>query len=106
MKQTTRRIFMMQVAAGSSVLVASGAMAQAAAAKLDEKDPQAVALGYAADTAKVDAKKYAKHTAEQKCSNCQLFTGKAKDPMGPCSLFPGKQVAAAGWCSAWVKKAG
>jgi hypothetical protein len=105
MKQTTRRIFMMQVAAGSSVLVASGAMAQAAAAKLDEKDPQAVALGYAADTTKVDAKKYAKHTAEQKCSTCQLYTGKGKDPMGPCSLFAGKQVASAGWCSAWVKKA-
>ncbi len=105
MTQTTRRIFMMQVAAGSSVLVASGAMAQAAAPKLDEKDPTAVALGYAADTTKVDAKKYAKHTAEQKCSNCQLFTGKGKDPLGPCSLFPGKQVAAGGWCSAWVKKA-
>ena len=105
MKQTTRRIFMMQVAAGSSVLVASGAMAQAAAAKLDEKDPQAVALGYAADSTKVDAKKYTKHKAEQKCSACQLYTGKGKDPMGPCSLFPGKQVAAAGWCSAWVKKA-
>ncbi len=105
MKQTTRRIFMMQVAAGSSVLVASGAMAQAAAAKLDEKDPQAVALGYAADTTKVDAKKYTKHKAEQKCSACQLYAGKGKDPMGPCSLFAGKQVAAAGWCSAWVKKA-
>lgn len=106
MEQATRRTFMMQVAvAGSTALIASGAMAQAAAAKVDEKDPQAAALGYAADTTKVDAKKFPKHTAEQKCSNCQLYTGKGKDPMGPCSLFAGKQVAAAGWCSAYVKKA-
>jgi len=106
MEQATRRTFMMQVALGSSALVATNVLAQAAAPKLDEKDAQAVALGYAVDTTKVDNKKYAKHTAEQKCSNCQLYTGKAKEAMGPCSLFPGKQVAANGWCSAWVKKAG
>ena len=106
MEQATRRTFMMHVAVGSSALLATNVMAQAPAAKLDEKDAQAVALAYAADTTKVDAKKYPKHTAEQKCSNCQLYTGKAKEPMGPCSLFAGKQVAANGWCSAWVKKAG
>lgn len=106
MEPTTRRTFMMQVAAGGSALAASSAMAQAAAVKLDEKDPQAIALAYAADTTKVDQKKFPKHTAEQKCSTCQLYTGKGKDPMGPCSLFAGKQVAAPGWCSAWVKKAG
>lgn len=105
MQATTRRIFMMHVAAASSVLAASGVMAQTAAAKLDEKDPQAVALAYNADSTKVDAKKFPKHTTEQKCSNCQLYTGKGKDPMGPCTLFAGKQVAAPGWCSAYVKKA-
>lgn len=105
MEQTTRRTFMMQVAAGSSALAAASVMAQAAAPKLDEKDAQAVALAYSADTTKVDAKKFPKHTAEQKCSTCQLYTGKGKDPMGPCSLFAGKQVSAGGWCSAYVKKA-
>jgi len=104
MEHTTRRTFMMQVAVGGTVLAGSGmAMAQA---KVDEKDPQAAALAYAADTTKVDAKKFPKHTNEQKCSNCQLFTGKAKEATGPCSLFAGKHVAANGWCSAWVKKAG
>jgi hypothetical protein len=105
MEQTTRRTFMMQVAAGSTALAASRVMAQAAAPKLDEKDPQAVALGYVSDSTKVDAKKFPKHTAEQKCGTCQLYTGKGKDPMGPCSLFAGKQVTAGGWCSAFVKKA-
>ena len=103
MQQTTRRTFMMQVAVGGTALAAAaGAMAQA---KVDEKDPLAAALGYAADTTKVDAKKFPKHTKDQKCENCQLYTGKAKEASGPCSLFAGKHVAAAGWCSAWVKKA-
>ena len=74
-------------------------------AMVDEKDAQAAALGYAADTTKVDAKKFPKHANEQKCSNCQLFAGKAADKAGPCPLFAGKQVSAGGWCSAYVKKA-
>lgn len=101
---SSRRVFLMQVAAaGGAVSLAGTAQAQA---KVDEKDAQAAALGYAADTAKVDAKKYPKHTKDQKCSNCQLYTGKAADASGPCPLFPGKHVAAGGWCSAWAKKAG
>ena len=102
MSITTRRVFMMHVAAAGGVLAASAAQAQA---KLDEKDPQAVALGYVADTTKADAKKYPKHTKDQKCSNCGLYQGKATDAAGGCPLFAGKQVAGAGWCSAWVKKA-
>ena len=102
---STRRVFMLQVAAGASTLVAANAMAQAAP-MLAESDPQAVALGYKADTTKVDAKKFPKHAATQKCANCALYTGKPNDAAGGCPLFAGKQVAANGWCSAWVKKAG
>jgi hypothetical protein len=94
---------MMQVAAASTALIASQAMAQA---KVDEKDPQALGLGYAADTTKVDDKKYSKHAAAQKCSNCQLYAGKPSDASGACPLFAGKLVAANGWCSAYMKKAG
>jgi hypothetical protein len=96
---------MFQVAAGGIALAASRAEAQATGAKLEESDPQAMALGYKQDTTKVDAKKYPAHAASQDCANCQLFQGKPKDPAGPCPLFAGKQVAAAGWCSAWNKKA-
>lgn len=106
MKNTNRRIFMLQVAAGSSAIVTSQVMAQAAAPMVDEKDPQAAGLGYVADTTKVDAKKYPKHAATQKCSNCQLYAGKAKEAAGPCPLFAGKQVSANGWCSAYAMKAG
>lgn len=105
MKNTNRRGFILHVAAGGSALVATGAMAQASTPMVNEKDPQAIALGYAADTTKVDAKKYPKHTVDQKCSNCQLYAGKANETAGPCPLFAGKQVAANAWCSAYVKKA-
>jgi hypothetical protein len=93
---------MLTLAAGTSALATSAAMAQA---KLDEKDPTAVALGYVADSAKADKKKYPKHDAAQKCSNCQLFQAKAGAAEGGCPLFPGKSVAANGWCASWVKKA-
>lgn len=96
-----RRIFLMTVAASGTVL-ATGARAQA---MVDPKDPQAVALGYVADTTKVDAKKYPKHAASQDCANCALYQGKASDAAGGCPLFAGKQVAGKGWCSAWAKKA-
>ena len=102
---STRRTFIIHAAAGASVLAAGNAIAQAAAPMVNEKDPAAVGLGYAAETTKVDAKKYPKHANEQMCSNCQLYAGKAKEAAGPCPLFAGKQVAAKGWCSAWVKKA-
>ena len=94
---------MMQVAVASTAVIASQAMAQA---MVDAKDPQAAALGYSADTTKVDAKKFPKHAVTQKCSGCQLYTGKPADASGGCALFAGKQVAANGWCSAYVKKAG
>ncbi|MGV3726734.1 high-potential iron-sulfur protein [Hydrogenophaga sp.] len=103
MNNSNRRVFMLQVAAGSTVLLAANAQAQPA--MVNEKDPTAVSLGYVADATKTDAKKYPKYAAGQKCGNCQLYTGKAGDAGGPCGIFPGKAVAANGWCSAYVKKA-
>ena len=104
MNNSNRRIFMQQVAISATTGATASALAQTPA-MVDEKDPAAVGLAYAADTTKVDAKKYPKHTKEQNCANCQLYAGKPKDAAGPCPLFAGKQVAAKGWCSAWVKKA-
>lgn len=102
----TRRTFLMTAAAGGTALACLGqAQAQAQAAKLDEKDPQAVALGYVADATKADAKKFPKYAAGQACAACALFQGKAGDAWGGCPLFGTKQVSANGWCSAWAKKA-
>lgn len=105
MKSSNRRVFMLQVAAGSTALMAMSAV-HAQAAMLNEKDAQASALGYVADSSKVDAKKFPKHAATQMCSNCQVYAGKPTDQAGPCAIFPGKAVSGKGWCSAYVKKAG
>jgi hypothetical protein len=80
------------------------ASAQTQPVKLDEKDAQAVALGYVADAKKVDAKANPSYKPEQSCSNCMQLTGKAGDAYRPCNLFPGKVVSANGWCKAWMKK--
>ncbi|CAN5818721.1 high-potential iron-sulfur protein [soil metagenome] len=99
----TRRIFLLTLSVGAAGAAgfSSGAKAQAA---VDEKDPQAAALGYVADASRVDAKKFPKYAAGQMCGTCALYQGKAGDANGACPLFAGKQVAAKGWCSAWAKK--
>lgn len=104
MKSNSRRVFLMS----SAVLAAGVSMAgtaNAQAAKLEESDPQAAALGYVADSTKANQAKYPAHTPAQMCSNCQLFQGKATDASGPCPIYSGKIVAAKGWCSAYSKKA-
>jgi len=96
-----RRVFLMTLAASGAALTAA-AQAQAL---LDEKDAQAVGLGYVADAKRVDVKKFPKFAAGQNCINCALYQGKPADKAGGCPLFAGKQVAGAGWCNAWAKKA-
>lgn len=100
-----RRTFLSTAAAGGMAVIGlirtEPVHAQAMVA---ETDPQAASLGYKADTAQVDQKKFPKHTAEQKCSNCQLYQSKSPTA-GSCAIFPGKLVAGPGWCNAYQKKA-
>lgn len=106
--RTTRRDFLKTVAIAvpAGTLLMQAAQAQQLP-KLDPNDPAAKALSYVEDTTKVDAKNplAARHTPDQKCSNCALIQGKDGEAYRPCGIFPGKLVAANGWCSAWVKKA-
>ena len=96
-----RRVFLVTLA------TCGGALATRAQAQVlvNEKDAQAVALGYVADARRVDVKKYPKFAASQNCTNCALYQGKAADKAAGCPLFPGKLVAGPGWCSAWAKRA-
>jgi anaerobic selenocysteine-containing dehydrogenase len=96
-----RRAFLVLLAATGSALV-TGAQAQAV---LDEKDAQAVSLGYVVDATRANAKKYAKYAPGQKCASCALYQGKVGDKSGPCPIYGGKLVSPSGWCSAWSKKA-
>ena len=72
---------------------------------VDEKDAQAVSLGYVADNVRVDKVKFRTHIAGSQCSGCSLYLGKAGDADGGCPLFQGTKVSAYGRCSAWAKKA-
>ena len=100
---TSRRQFFYLVPLGWLTVDIAAAQTQAPA--LDEKDPQAVVLGYVADAAKADKAKFPKYAPGQMCANCQLYQGSASDPTAPCALFGGKRVAGKGWCSSWVEKA-
>jgi len=90
--------------AGACALAGATGVAAAQGTKLDEKDGQAVSLGYRHESSKVDKAKYPKHSAQQQCAGCGLFQGKAGDAWGGCPIFAGRQVSAKGWCSAWAKK--
>lgn len=123
---SNKRVFLIQaVTATAGALLASQSLAQTKPAtapvkpadpkassgtgpanKVDPKSTQATALSYVEKTTEVDAKKFPKHTKEQKCSNCQLYAQDPTEGYGKCGIFPGKLVASDGWCSAYVKKAG
>jgi hypothetical protein len=102
---TTRRSFIRIVPLAGALALGTRPALAADAPKVDEKDPQAVALGYVSDATKADKAKFPKYAPGQTCSGCQLFQGKPADVYGPCALFAGKQVAGKGWCSAWIKRA-
>lgn len=117
-----RREFLMAAGMSSLVIIptvsSSNAFAESRRKKgaeeskmLSETDPQAVALGYKADAAKVDIKKWPKKAgtegAKQFCYNCQFYQFTGNDPKSlasaPCTLFPKKEVAGKGWCNSWAQ---
>ena len=104
--RATRRLFVLHTVSACAALAGSRlAVAQATPALVKEDDATAVALGYVADAAKIDAKKQPVHVPGSSCSGCALFQGKAGDPSAVCLIFGGKQVSAKGWCTGWSKKA-
>jgi High potential iron-sulfur protein len=101
MSQNNRRVFMMQIAAASTAMVTGTARAEAK--KLEESEPQAIALGYKDDSRNVDAKRFPKHAASQSCANCTIWIGK-EGTGGKCHVFGSRLLSGTGWCSQWVGK--
>jgi High potential iron-sulfur protein len=105
-----RRTLLKSALLGLAAIPASAMIGEAMAGAppalvpIDGNDPAAKALGYAADSSKVDAKANPTHKPEQKCVTCVQFQGKAGDARGGCNLFPGKSVAGEGWCKVWALK--
>ena len=109
MHTRNRRVFMLHAIAGTTALAAqNNALAQAAAApaapaepvskeQVKETDAYPKSMGFKLNTASVDKVKFPRHEASQKCSECQLFSGKAGEALGPCSFFK-RMVPPDGWC--------
>jgi hypothetical protein len=93
--QSRRKFIQIIPVAGMSMIASQSVLAQRPADAVDLKNSQVTALKYVDKTP----------DPNKKCSNCQLFQGKANDAWGGCPLFGAKKVAGEGWCSAWVKKA-
>jgi hypothetical protein len=72
---------------------------------VDERDSQAVALGYVEDATKANTTRFKTYVAGSQCSKCMLYQGQAGEHTGPCSIFSGKSVVAKGWCMSWTKRA-
>ena len=89
-------------AAGAAVVIQARPARAVEPARVDVKDPAAVALGYTEDAARVDAKKYPTYAKGSTCENCLLLEGKEGSSYRPCNLFPGKLVAVKGWCTGWT----
>jgi len=96
MKQS-RRTFMIKAVAGVAAAGMLPQVARAANEKLSETDPYAKSMGFKLKTEEVDKAKYKRWTAEQQCSKCQLWAGKAGDEYGECSFFE-RYTPAGGWC--------
>jgi hypothetical protein len=99
-----RRTLMKQLglAAGcAAALPAVRALADSPA-RLDVKDPAAIALGYVENAAGVDLKKYPDYIKGSNCENCLQLQGTAGDNYRPCTAFPGKLVSVSGWCKVWT----
>ena len=109
MNNCNRRVFTLRVMAGTTLLAGSQLHAEEVKVsneKVTEADPYAKSMGFRIDTANVDKVKFPRHDVSQHCSECQLFSGKPGEPLGPCSFYGGRQVPINGWCRNFkVKKA-
>ncbi len=99
MHHRNRRTFLIRLVATSGALAALPVhAAEESSERVTEADPYAKSMGFKLDTNQVDQAKYPRHDATQHCAVCQLYSGKAGDPLGPCSFYGGRLVAPTGWC--------
>jgi hypothetical protein len=89
------------IAAGSFAGLPREALADIPA--MTEDDKVGVSLGFRLHTEKVDQKKFPKHTNEQNCGKCSLYSVPAA-ATAKCNLF-GKLVPKTGWCNGYVARA-
>lgn len=101
--KNNRRAFMIKVVAGVAAATVLPQVAHATTEKLSESDPYAKSMGFKLHSEEVDKAKYKRWTAEQQCSKCQLWGGKAGDEYGECSFFE-RYTPSGGWCKNFKAK--
>ena len=104
--QMTRRSALKTIAvafagAGVSRFVAAGD--GGSLPHLTDTNPAAASLSYTENADTVDARKYPKHQASQRCANCRYFQTGTGTLYAPCRLYPGNAVSANGWCAGYVQ---
>ena len=97
-----RRTVLQTLGLAAAATLPSMAVYAAPPARLDVKDPAALALGYVENATQVDVKKYPTYSAGSLCENCLQLQGSAGDHYRACGLFPGKLVSVSGWCTGWT----
>jgi hypothetical protein len=101
MSHLDRRVFVIHAAAGAAAvsLPALSLAAEPVASDVPVKETDAYpkSMGFRLKTADVDKAKFPRHDVSQKCSECQLFSGKPGEALGPCSFFK-RPVPPDGWC--------
>ena len=71
---------------------------------LTDANPAAASLDYTEDSSSVDARKFPKHTPDQRCANCKFFEAGSGGQYAPCRLYPGNAVNVNGWCMGYAAK--
>jgi hypothetical protein len=69
---------------------------------LTDANPAAASLSYTENADSVDARKFPKHQASQRCATCKYFQTGTGSVYAPCRLYPGNAVNANGWCAGYV----
>jgi anaerobic selenocysteine-containing dehydrogenase len=101
-----RRFLQLAVTGAACLSMGNSLSAWAAAPRLSPDDPQAKALGYIEDAAKLSTAKEPAFKKGSVCSGCALYdAAKAEAGFAPCLAFSGKAVNAKGWCRAFAPKA-
>lgn len=107
-QQPARRA-MLRLIAGTLVCAGTSRLGLLPAAEelphLTDSNPAAASLDYTEDTKMVDARKFPRHTPEQRCANCRFFQASSGSAQyAPCRLYPGNAVNENGWCAGYTAK--
>jgi hypothetical protein len=92
-----RRRALLQAAAGA---LAALAMPRAFARLplLTGREPEAIALEFVADAARLQPSLRPLYVPGSRCARCFFFQGHRTDDAAPCTVFAGWRVPATGWC--------